>query len=142
MFKRTGLGVVLSLCASVAFADPVSDRRAVMDQVRMGAATLVPMIKGDVAFDAKTADLALRMTYAAAIAFQHGGFFEDGTQSKGANPAIWDKFDDFTAKRAEFTVNAAAAVKAAPQDLAGLTAAYSPLLDNSAACHKDYRIKE
>ena len=83
----------------------------------------------------------MRMTYAGALAFK-ADLFPAGSTSKGANPAIWQNLDDFNAKRLAFAANAVAAVKTPPTDLAGLEAAYRPLLDNCAACHKAYRIKE
>lgn len=141
MMKRTIAILMGVACATAATADPVEDRRAAMDQVRFGAATLVPMIKGEAAFDAKTAELALRMSFAAAIAFNQE-LFPEGATSKGANPAIWTNRADFDAKRAEFVKNAGLAVKSLPTDLAGLQAVYQPMLQNCAACHEGYRIKE
>lgn len=140
----TALGLAGALCvgaSAAALADPVADRKAAMDQIRVGAATLVPMIKGSAEFDAKIAELALRMTYAGAIAFK-GDLFPEGATSKGANPAIWENMADFDTKREAFVVNAAAAVKGLPADLDGLKAVYQPLLENCAACHKPYRIKD
>lgn len=134
-------GLAAACMATVALADPVEHRRGAMDQVRVGAATLVPMIKGDAPFDAKLAELALRMTYAGAIAFR-GPLFPEGSTSKGANPDIWSNFDDFTAKRDDFLTNARTAVGNLPADLDGLKTVYQPLLENCAACHKPYRIKE
>ncbi len=130
----------LALCATGLAADPVADRTAAMDQVRVGAATLVPMLKGEAEFDALVAELALRMTYAGSIAFK-GNLFPEGSTSKGANKAIWENFDDFTAKRADFVKDAEFAVKNLPKDLDGLKAVYQPLLEDCAACHKPYRIK-
>ena len=141
LLKSILIGGAIVLSASSVLADPVADRRAAMDQVRVGAATLVPMLKGQAEFDPQIAELALRMTYAGAIAFK-GNLFPDGATSKGANPAIWEKFDDFTAKREDFVVDAAAAVKNLPKDLDGLKAVYEPLLEDCAACHKPYRIKD
>lgn len=131
---------IAALPATAALADPVADRRTAMDQIRVGAATLVPMMKGDADFNPQVAELALRMTLAASIAFE--GKFPEGATSKGANPAIWDNLSDFNAKIEEFQVNAAAAVKAPPASLDALKASYQPLLENCAACHKDYRIKD
>jgi cytochrome c556 len=139
--KTISFGAIALCFATSVSADPVADRTAAMDQIRVGAATLVPMLKGDAEFDAKIAELALRMTYAGAIAFK-GDLFPDGATSKGANPDIWTNFADFTAKREDFVVHAAAAVKTLPSDLEGLKAVYQPLLDDCAACHKPYRIKE
>ncbi len=140
MLKTLACGLLTCALSTAAFADVVDNRRAAMDQIRVGAATLVPMMKGAADFDAKTAELALRMTYAAAIAFD-GSLFPEGSSSKGASPAIWDTTEDFDAKRAEFLTNAAAAVSALPTDLEGLKAVYQPLLGNCAACHTSYRIK-
>ena len=140
MFKKTAFLLALSLCATPSHADPVETRRAAMDQVRVGAATLVPMIKGETEFDPVIAELALRMTYAAALAFE-GDLFPEGSTSKGANPNIWATLEDFDAKRADFSADAAMAVKAKPMDLDALKAAYQPLLEDCAACHKAYRIK-
>ena len=141
MIKATRLAAAVVVLAAPAFADPVELRRAAMDQIRVGAATLVPMMKGDADFDAKIAELALRMTYAGAIAFG-GDHFPEGSASKGANPAIWTNLDDFNAKRADFINDAKAAVGALPADLDGLKAVYPALLDDCAACHKLYRIKD
>ncbi|CUI72711.1 c-type cytochrome [Cognatishimia activa] len=129
----------LAAAATFASADDVKKRTAAMDQIRMGAATLVPVIKGDKEFDAQVADLALRMTYAGALAFE--GKFPEGSTSKGANPAIWENKADFDSKVLEFISNAEAAVAMQPNDLLSLQSAYQPLLKNCAACHKAYRIK-
>ena len=140
--KKTLILTALAVClANHAVADPVADRRAAMDQIRVGAATLVPMLKGEAEFDAKLSELALRMTYAGALAFK-GDLFPAGATSKGANPAIWDNLGDLDAKRAAFATEAATAVKALPTDLDGLKASYQPLLQQCAACHKAYRIKD
>ena len=141
MLKRTLTGAVALLFATTAFADPVEDRTAAMDQIRVGATVLVPMIKGDAEFDAKLAELALRMTYAGSIAFK-GPLFPEGADSKGANPDIWKSKADFDEKRADFVMDAKAAVGNLPTDLDGLKAVYQPLLEDCAACHKPYRIKD
>lgn len=141
MIGRTLLCLAVALGATGAFADPVADRRAAMDQIRFGAKTLVPMLKKSAEFDAAKAELALRMTYAGALAFK-ADLFPEGATSKGANPAIWKNLADFDAKRLAFSVDAAKAAKAPPSDLAALEAAYRPLLDHCAACHKPYRIKD
>lgn len=130
----------IALSTSLASADPVADRRAAMDQIRFGAATLVPVIKGEKDFDPQVAELALRMTLAAAIAFE--GKFPEGSTSKGANPDIWGNLDDFNGKIEEFQANALKAVATPPKSLDALKAAYQPLLANCAACHKAYRIKD
>ncbi len=139
---KKSLAIVLAgvLVAFAVNADPVADRRAAMDQIRFGAATLVPMLKGTADFDAVQAELALRMTYAGAIAFKDK--FPEGSASKGANPAIWENMDDLNAKLAVFQSNAMAAVKTPPKSLDELASAYQPMLDGCAACHKAYRIKE
>lgn len=141
MFKKTVLGLALTLCATASLADPVETRRAAMEQIRFGAATLVPMLKGERDFDALTAELALRMTYAGAMAFG-GEHFPEGSTSKGANPAIWENLADFDAKRSAFISTASAAAEAKPADVDALSAAYQPLLKQCAACHKPYRIKD
>lgn len=143
--NQTMKAVALSTCVISGFAtvllaeDVVKTRQASMDQIRMGAATLVPMIKGDAEFDAQVADLALRMTYAGAMAFE--GKFPEGSTSKGANPAIWENKANFDAKVLDFIADAEAAVALKPMDLEVLKAAYQPLLKDCAACHKAYRIK-
>lgn len=141
MLKLTSIVTAATLFATTAIADPVAERRAAMDQVRFGAATLVPMIKGEADFDKTIAELALRMTYAGSIAFK-GDLFPQGSESKGANPDIWSNMADFDEKRANFMANAAAAVANLPTDLDGLKAVYQPLLKDCAACHKPYRIKD
>lgn len=85
MIKKTlSLTLVAMTCATVASADPVADRVALMDQVRKGAVTLVPMIKGKTEFDAQKAELASRMSYAAAIGF-NGPLFPEGSKARALN---------------------------------------------------------
>lgn len=131
---------VCTVTTTAAQADVVADRQAAMDQIRAGAATLVPMIKGTSEFNADIAALALRMTYAGSIAFQ--GKFPDGSTSKGANPDIWQNKADFEEKVVGFKADAAHAVKNLPLELDQLKAVYQPLLQDCAACHKPYRIKD
>ena len=130
---------VFTAATTAAQADVVTDRTAAMDQIRAGAATLVPMIKGKTDFNEAVAALALRMTYAGSIAFE--GKFPDGSNSKGANPAIWKDKPDFEAKSANFKADARHAVEHLPTSLDQLKAVYQPLLKDCAACHELYRIK-
>lgn len=129
----------LTAATTAAPADVVTDRTAAMDQIRAGAATLVPMLKGKTEFNEDVAALALRMTYAGSIAFE--GKFPDGSTSKGANPAIWTDKPDFQAKTADFKKDAKHAVDNLPTSLDQLKAVYTPLLQDCAACHELYRIK-
>jgi cytochrome c556 len=141
MIRKTALGLAALVCATASLADPVETRRAAMDQIRFGAATLVPMLRGDAEFDAVKAELALRMTYAGAMAFD-GDHFPEGATSRGANPAIWENLADFDARRANFVVTSRTAASETPADLDALRAAYQPLLDQCASCHTAYRIKD
>ncbi|WP_299473931.1 cytochrome c [uncultured Roseibium sp.] len=136
----TATAAVFLITVSSVLADDIQDRQAAMDQIRVGAATLVPMLKGDKEFNADVAALALRMTYAGSIAFQ--GKFPEGSNSKGANPAIWQDKPDFDAKVADFKADAHHAVENLPGSLDQLKAVYQPLLQDCAACHKLYRIKD
>ena len=130
---------VLTAATATTQADVVTDRTAAMDQIRAGAATLVPMMKGKTEFNEAVAALALRMTYAGSIAFD--GKFPDGSESKGANPAIWANETDFEAKVANFKKDARHAVDNLPTSLDQLKTVYTPLLQDCAACHELYRIK-
>ena len=80
------------------------------------------------------------MTYVGSIAFQ--GKFPEGSNSKGANPAIWQDKQDFDAMVAYFKAGADHAVENLPGSLDQLKAVHQPLLQDCAACHKLYRIKD
>ena len=140
LIRSTAFVLGLTVATGFASADEVEKRKAAMNQIRIGAVTLVPMIKGEKPFDANLAELALRMTYAGALAFERR--FPEGSTSKGANPDIWKKKDDFDAKVVDFIADTKAAVGALPKDLDALKSVYQPILEDCAACHKPYRIKD
>jgi len=96
------------------------------------------MAKGEIAFDANAAREA-----AAAMA-EHAAatpdlFEANETDPKSeALPAIWDKFDDFTAKALELE-SIAKGLSASISSPADLRSALGALGENCKSCHEKYR---
>lgn len=121
---------------------PVEKRQAAMKAVGGGTKTIGDMLKGATAFDAAKANAALATMQAAAADF--GNHFPDGSEAADseAGPKIWSDRAGFDAVLAKFQSDLNAAVSAAPQDQAGVQAAFGQVASNCRTCHEGYRVKK
>ena len=128
---------------AIAAGNPILVRQKIMKS-NVGAASVSGgMMKGEIAFDAKVAKLALRTFNA--VAHSYGNFFPEGSDTgmeTQASPKIWQDMAGFEAKLAQFQKDTDAAVAAKPQDLEAFKAAVGPVLKNCKSCHEDYFIKK
>lgn len=145
MFTRKSAlvaALVLGTAASAALAaamDPdVRARQEAMGLIGSNVKKVTQMVKGEVAFDAAGAQAAF-----AAIAEKADmvpALFENPSNSDPeaeAKDAIWENWDDFTAKAG--ALKAAAEAGASVDSPEALAAAMGPLGEACKACHSTYK---
>lgn len=144
MRNRVFIASVLTLCASVALAHTGVKNAAV--QVRMHGMKMIAdnvkvlgsMAKSQIAFDAQSARAA------AAVIEQHAAqsvdLFapEESDPKSEALPAIWENFDDFTAKARDLEA-VAGGLATSINSLEDVRAAMGPIGATCKACHAIYR---
>ncbi len=122
-----------------ATSDPIADRQAVMSNVSAATGMGAKMVKGEIPFDAATAEFLFRTVNSSAHGF--GYMFPEGSETGGkteASPKIWEDragFEDMVAKFVADTKG----VK--PADLDAFRTAFGTMTENCGACHKAYRVK-
>ncbi|MFC0279390.1 c-type cytochrome [Falsigemmobacter intermedius] len=117
----------------------VKARMDTMQVIRGSMATLGDMASGKTTFDAARATEA-RSAMAGAAAQIVPGFQAPETDPVAeAAPAIWETFDDFSAK-AENLVTAAEALNTASLD--GLKSTLGPVAASCKSCHEGYRLSK
>ena len=57
-----------------------------------------------------------------------------------SSPKVWEDMAGFQAANDKFAADTAAAVAAAPQDLAAFQAVFGPVASNCGSCHEAYRM--
>ncbi len=141
----------LSLSPMVAAADAADDavkaRRAYFTLMGANIGPLAAMAKGDVAYDAATAELHaanLGALGSMTIAphFPAGTSKADRDGDTRALPAIWSDFDGFAAKAQGFAEAAAALQQVAGDGRAALGGGVQQVGASCKACHDDYRAQD
>ena len=121
---------------------PVAERQASMEHNAAAMKAVVPMVKGEVPYDAKRAELAMRILATSTHGFI--GLFPAGTEGEKstAAPSVWKERARFEAAVAKFEADAVAAIEAAPKGLDAFRAAFGKAAKNCGACHKAFRVKK
>lgn len=147
MLKRLAIAGItgLAMFASTAFAseDPISTRQNIMKSNGAAAGALFKMVKGEIEYDALTAELALREIFAGAVAFPT--LFPEGSETGGdtrASPEIWKDKAGFEATALKLETAALAAIPAAKSGLDELKATLGSVAENCQACHEKYRLEK
>lgn len=133
-----------SLTVSVAAADPIEDRQAIMKERGQIMRTLGPIAQEKQPFDAAIVLAALEQMNANAQKTDIPALYPEGSETGGdtkAAPAIWEDMAGFTAISDKFKTDAAAAAEAAPQDLEAFKAVFGPMASNCGTCHEKYRLE-
>lgn len=133
-----------SLMVAAAAADPIEDRQALMKERSALMRVLAPVAQGQQPFDAATVLDALTKLHAnAEVGTDVAALWPEGTETGDtkAGPTIWSNREAFQALSDKFAADAAAAVAAAPQDLAAFQAAFGPVAANCGACHETFRLR-
>lgn len=142
-FVTAALLAAFSVGPVLAADDPITARKAIMQNVGAATGAGAGMVKGESEFDAVTAALVLRTMNTAALGF--GELFPEGSESGDkttAAPSIWEDRAGFETVLAKFQADTAAGIAAKPADLDAFKAAFGAATANCAACHKDYRVKK
>lgn len=134
----------LSVTIAGAAADPLEQRKANMKERGEIMRILGPIAQGRADFDAATVNDALaKLETNAEAGADTEALWPEGsdTGDTKASPAIWANFDDYKDRNEKYTEAVAAAVAAAPQDLAAFQAAFGPVGASCGSCHENYRNK-
>jgi cytochrome c556 len=121
--------------------DPIRQRQDLMKNNQEQVRSLTGMVRGQVPFNAATAQAALQRIEQNAR--QIPGLFPAGSQQgkTSALPVIWERKADFDARAAKLEQDAKA-VQTGITDQASLQAAVQRIGQNCSGCHETYRRKE
>ena len=142
MKKLLFVSLSVIAAATAAFADPISDRRALMKAHGKAMGTLAPMVKGEAPFDANVALAALEQLNKTAGQLDIAVLWPEGSgvgETK-SSPKIWEDPAGFQAAVDKFKADASAAVAAAPQDVTALGEQLKALGANCGTCHQAFRL--
>lgn len=132
----------LSLTVASVSADPIEQRKKNMEERRDVLRIIGPIAQGNADFDAAVvADALARLEANAAAAADVEALWPEGSGSGDtkAAAAIWADFDGYKAENEKYQQTVAAAVVAAPQDLASFRAVFGPVGASCGSCHENYR---
>lgn len=134
----------IAFASTAAFADPIADRKALMKANGAAAGTISKVVKGETPFDAATVLAALQTLADDAQKMDPAVLWPAGSDvgDTASAPTIWTDPAGFQAAIDKFQADTAAAVAAAPQDVAALQAQLGIIGGNCGACHEAYRIKK
>lgn len=143
--KSLILSIAIAATAfSVASADPIADRKAIMKERGGLVGQLAPMVKGEQPFDAAKVAEVFTALQANAAKFDIPALFPESSKEGDttASPKIWEDMAGFKAAADKFSADVAAAVAAKPQDLDALKASFGTVAGNCASCHEAFRVKK
>lgn len=143
LFATALVAAALLGSSSVAVADPIETRQAIMSSVGAAAKVSGEMAKGNIDFNTDVAASALATFAAAAHSFRT--FFPDGSETGGdtkARSTIWEDNAGFIQANQAFAEDATAAVAAKPADLDAFKAAFGSVAENCKSCHEEYRVSD
>ena len=130
----------LTMSATIANADPATERSELMKGVREAAKPVGAMLRGDAEFDQERVMESLQVF--ADAADKLGGLVPKGSEGGEAAPAIWEDpagFQEAIDDWRQATTNAMEAQKTT-LDQAGV--ALKPVFGSCKGCHDSYRIEE
>jgi cytochrome c556 len=137
---------MLAFAGSVAFADPIQERQALMKERGKIAGELYKVVKGEVPYDAAAVLTALQKLQANAEKFHADvdTLFPAGsdTGDTTAAPRIWEDMAGFKTVEDKYLANVKAAAAAAPADADALKAQFNTIGGDCGTCHQTYRIKK
>lgn len=136
--------VSFAVIANAAVAGPVEDRKELMKSVGKSLKVAIPMVKGEVPFDAAKAEAAMRTINSVpdkfAKLFPEGSDMHEKTE---ASPKIWKDMKGFLEKSEALKVASAQAIIAAGKGADAFKASvFGSLVKTCKGCHEGYRIKK
>lgn len=139
----TYAAVALAAMTAGVAADALDDRQALMKERGALMRILAPIAQEKEPFDAATVLDALEKLNANAEATTDvAALWPEGSDAGDtkSSPRIWEDMAGFEAANDKFATDAAAAVAAAPQDLAAYQAVFGAVASNCGSCHEAYRM--
>ncbi|UCI06786.1 c-type cytochrome [Mesorhizobium sp. B1-1-8] len=135
---------MLAFAGTMAAADPLQDRQALMKERGKLAGQVSKIVKGDEPFDAAAVLTTLQALQANAEKFDAETLFPAGTdQGKTtASPKIWEDMAGFKAAGDKYLADVRAAVAAPPADVDALKTQLNTIGGDCGTCHQTYRIKK
>ncbi|WP_315919438.1 c-type cytochrome [Mesorhizobium sp. SP-1A] len=135
---------VLALGASVAQADVVKEREALMKERGKLVGSLAKVVKGEQEFDAAAVLTALKALEANAEKTDIEALFPAGsdTGDTEASPKIWEDMNGFKAAEEKYLQATKAASAAAPADVDALKAQVGAIGKSCGGCHETFRLKK
>ena len=139
----TALIATTAVTAVTAADDPIASRQAIMKNVGASMGALGKMAKGELEFDAGTAQFALRVLNTASLGV--GELFPEGSETGGkteAAPAIWSDPAGFNAEIVKFQTATGAGVASPPGSKEDLGGVLGQVGGSCKSCHEGYRVKK
>jgi cytochrome c556 len=121
---------------------PQAARHEAMENNAAAMKATGPMVKGAIPYDAKRAELAMRVLANSSYGFV--SLFPEGSDKgkTSASPAVWKDRAKFEAAVKKFGEDAEAAIEAAPKGLDTFKKAFGKVASNCRSCHETFRIKK
>lgn len=137
------LAAISLLTAGTAIADPLEDRQNLMKERGSLMKILAPVAQEKQPFDAATVlDALEKLNTNAEAATDVAALWPEGSDGgdNDSAPTVWSDREGFQAAADKFAADTAAAVEAAPQDLAAFKAVFGTVAGNCGTCHENYRL--
>ncbi len=133
----------LALGSSIALADPIKDREALMKANGAAMGGLSAFVKGEKPYDAAEVLALLSKLSEDAVKLDSPALWPAGSDADSeASPKIWEDAAGFQAALDKFKADTAAAVAAAPADADALKMQVGAIGQNCASCHQAFRVKK
>jgi cytochrome c556 len=142
-----GLAAIPSLADAQSADGAIRARRGYMQLISYNFGPLAAMAKGDIAYDAATAEayaanLSTLAAYDASNLFPEGSSNADKPGDTRALPALWANMDDVGRQLTGFREAVAAISAAAGQGRGALGPAVATLGGTCGDCHDDFRARD
>lgn len=134
----------LAFSSSIALADPVDEREALMKANGAAMGGLSAFVKGEKPYEAAEVLALLTKLNEDAVKLSSPDLWPVGsdTGDSEASPKIWEDSAGFQAALEKFQLDTAAAVEAAPADVDALKTQVGAIGQNCASCHQAFRVKK
>jgi cytochrome c556 len=143
LMKRLFATVALAgiFAASMAHADAIADRKALMKANGEAMGVLAKTVKKEMAYDAAAVAAAFKTLNNSTKTF--GDLFPAGSETGGettVSPKLFADMAGFKTALAKLAADTDAAMKAAPANLEAFGPVFGAVAGNCKACHEAYRL--
>jgi cytochrome c556 len=133
---------IVATTLSVASADPIADRKALMKERGGLVGRLAPIAKGEQPFDAAKVSEVFAALQANADKYDVDALFTADSKmgDTKASPKIWDDMAGYKAAADKYKADVTAAAAAKPQDVDAFRAEFGKVTANCGGCHQAWRL--